>query len=68
MAAIALTKAELAGIQKIGSLLTNLSKVIGTDEFNELRFYEEQQVAKAASISGRKKTITEKTNIEKFLD
>ncbi len=67
MAAISLTQAEIAGIQKIGALLSNLSKVIGTDEFNELRFYEEQQAAKAASITAQKTAVNEKSNIEKFL-
>lgn len=67
MAAIALSQAELANIRKIGTLLNDLSKVIGKGQFNEIRFYDEQQAEKAATISAQRKAVSEKSNIEKFL-
>lgn len=63
----ALSNSELANIQKIGSLLMNLSKVIGSEEHNEIRFYDEQLAEKAASVTAKSKAVTDKSNIEKFL-
>ena len=67
MAAIALTKSELASIQRIGNLLNGLAKIIGTDEYNEIRFYDEQFAEKAATVTAQKNAVTDKSNIEKFL-
>ena len=67
MAAIALSQTELASIRKIGTLLTNLSKIIGTDQLNEIRFYDEQFAEKSATVTAQKKAVTDKSNIEKLL-
>ena len=67
MAVIPLSQSELANIQKIGILLNQLSKVIGPGEFNEIRFYDEQQAEKAATVIAQRKSVSDKSNIEKFL-
>lgn len=68
MAIISLSKAELNSINQIGALLNNLAKVTGSEEINEIRYYEEYFAAKAAKNIAEKKTAsTAKSEIEKLL-
>lgn len=68
MAVIALSKAEMQDIVKIGSLLNSLAKSTGTEEWNEIKYYDEMQASKVASTQAkRKNAYTEKSEIEKFL-
>ncbi len=68
MAVISLSKAELQGIQKIGSMLAGLSKVIGDEQMNEFKMYDEIEAEKAASkSSARKQMYSAKSTIERLM-
>lgn len=68
MAVISLSKAELQGIQKISSMLAGLSKVIGDEQMNEFKMYDEIEAEKAASkSSSRKQMYSAKSTIERLM-
>ena len=68
MAVIALSKAEMQSIQKIGSMITGLSKIIGEDQLNEFKLYDEIEAEKAAAQSvSRKQAYSSKATIEKLI-
>lgn len=68
MAVVTLTKAELQSIQKIGSMLSGLSKIIGEDQMNEFKMYDEIEAEKTASKNtSRKQLYSQKSTIEKLM-
>lgn len=68
MAAINLTSAELKGIAEISGLLKKLTKIVGEDELNEIRFYEEATTEKSAAKKAQQSMVdSPKSEIEKFM-
>lgn len=68
MAVVSLSKSELQGIQKIGSMLAGLAKVIGEEQMNEFKMYDEIEAEKAASkSSARKQMYSAKSTIERLM-
>jgi len=67
MAVIALSKAEMQSIQKIGSMLTGLSKIIGEDQLNEFKLYDEIEAEKAADNLQLASKLTQVKQLSKNL-
>lgn len=68
MAVVSLSKSELQSIHKIGSMLAGLSKVIGEEQMNEFKMYDEIEAEKAASkSSARKQMYSAKSTIERLM-
>jgi hypothetical protein len=68
MAVISLSKSEMQSISKIGSMLAGLSKVIGDEQWNEFKVYDELEAEKLATKHAqRKQFYAEKSSIEKLL-
>lgn len=68
MAATNLSSDELKGVAEISGLLKNLSKIVGEDTLNEIRFYEEAAAETTAAERAKKSQVyTPKSEIEKFM-
>lgn len=66
---LSLTPGQIEGLNKINSLLYDLTKVIGEGELNEITLYDDMQVEQKASEAAQKFKIAEKSkvSIKKFM-